>query len=115
MHPLIKSKRVNDPLGLRKRKIKRAIVSVISIGLTTATLHSVSQIIAPGQHQYNSYFETVSRDTSGYLHRDVIPLATVIFLTSGTSYTRPADWNDANNSIELIGGGQGGQSGVPLG
>src|SRR5438105_1374799 len=30
-----------------------------------------------------------------------------IFLTSGTSWTVPSDWNNANNSIELIGGGGG--------
>src|SRR3989344_335860 len=30
---------------------------------------------------------------------------TVVFLTSGTSYSRPADWNDSNNSIECLGPG----------
>ena len=30
---------------------------------------------------------------------------TVIFLTSGTSFTRPADWNNSANKIEAIGGG----------
>lgn len=34
--------------------------------------------------------------------------STVIFLTSGTSWTVPADWNNSNNSIEVIGGGGGG-------
>jgi len=29
----------------------------------------------------------------------------VIFLTSGTSFNRPGDWNDANNTIEAIGAG----------
>ena len=28
-----------------------------------------------------------------------------IFLTSGTSWTVPSDWNSANNTIEVIGGG----------
>ena len=32
----------------------------------------------------------------------------VIFLTSGTSWTVPSDWNSSNNSIEVIGGGGGG-------
>ena len=31
-----------------------------------------------------------------------------IFLTSGTTWTVPTDWNNANNSIEVIGGGGGG-------
>jgi hypothetical protein len=44
---------------------------------------------------------------------------TMIFLTSGTSWTVPADWNSASNTIEVIGGGGGGNychqsSGAPL-
>lgn len=31
-----------------------------------------------------------------------------VFLTSGTSWTVPSDWNSNNNSIEVIGGGGGG-------
>ncbi|MDO8576017.1 MAG: hypothetical protein Q7R90_01750 [bacterium] len=34
--------------------------------------------------------------------------ATTIYLTSGTSWTVPADWNNSNNTIEVIGGGGGG-------
>ena len=35
---------------------------------------------------------------------------TQIFLTSGTSWTVPADWNNSNNMIQAIGaGGNGGQ------
>jgi hypothetical protein len=34
-----------------------------------------------------------------------------IFLTSGTSWTVPSDWNNTNNSIEVIGGGGGGGPG----
>lgn len=36
---------------------------------------------------------------------------TVIFLTSGSSWTVPADWNSASNTIEVIGGGGGGGGG----
>jgi hypothetical protein len=35
---------------------------------------------------------------------------TTIYLTSGTSWVVPADWNNSNNSIEVIGGGGGGES-----
>ncbi len=39
-----------------------------------------------------------------------------IFLTSGTSWTVPADWNSSNNKIEVIGGGgSGGGSGYGSG
>lgn len=34
----------------------------------------------------------------------------VIFLTSGASWTVPADWNNSQNTIEVIGGGGGGKS-----
>ena len=39
----------------------------------------------------------------------VILNATVVVLTSGTSWTVPDDWSD-NNKIEVIGGGGGGDS-----
>lgn len=38
---------------------------------------------------------------------------TVIFLTSGSSWTVPADWNNASNTIEVIGGGGGGELNTP--
>ena len=37
-------------------------------------------------------------------------MVTRIILTSGTSWTVPADWNSANNVIEAIGGGGGGDN-----
>ena len=37
-------------------------------------------------------------------------MATKIFLTSGTSWTVPGDWNPGSNTIECIGGGAGGKS-----
>lgn len=37
--------------------------------------------------------------------------ATIIFLTSGSSWTVPNDWNNSNNTIEVIGGGGGGGGG----
>ncbi len=36
-----------------------------------------------------------------------------IFLTAGSSWTVPADWNSANNTVEVIGGGGGGAAGQP--
>lgn len=38
-------------------------------------------------------------------------MATVIALTSGTSWSVPADWDDSNNSIHCIGGGVDGVAG----
>ena len=39
-------------------------------------------------------------------------MATVIYLTSGSSWTVPGDWNNSDNSIEVIGGGAGGGGGI---
>lgn len=39
----------------------------------------------------------------------------VIFLTSGTSWTVPSDWDSSNNTIEVIGGGGGGRDGSEAG
>src|SRR5437867_6399087 len=36
---------------------------------------------------------------------------TTIFLTSGSTWTVPPDWNSASNTIEVIGGGGGGSGG----
>jgi hypothetical protein len=34
-------------------------------------------------------------------------MATVVFITSGTSVVIPSDWDSANNTIEAVGGGGG--------
>ena len=36
---------------------------------------------------------------------------TIVFLTTGTTWTVPADWNNSKNTIECIGGGGGGVDG----
>jgi hypothetical protein len=38
------------------------------------------------------------------------PPANVYFLTAGTTWTVPSNWNNSNNSIEVIGGGAGGRN-----
>jgi hypothetical protein len=42
------------------------------------------------------------------------PTTTTIYLTSGTSWTVPSNWNSANNTIEVIGGGGGGKNGTNI-
>lgn len=37
--------------------------------------------------------------------------AATVFITTGTTWTVPSDWNSANNTIEVIGGGGGGGGG----
>jgi hypothetical protein len=43
------------------------------------------------------------------------PVTKIVYLTTASSspWTVPVDWNDANNSIEVIAGGGGGQEGAP--
>src|ERR1035437_2308628 len=36
--------------------------------------------------------------------------ATQIFITAGTTWVVPSDWNNASNTIEVIGGGAGGNA-----
>jgi hypothetical protein len=38
------------------------------------------------------------------------PVVTQVFIISGTSWTVPADWNSASNSVETIGAGAGGSN-----
>src|SRR6516165_5019925 len=37
-----------------------------------------------------------------------MPVTKVVVFTASTNWTVPADWNNASNKIEAIGGGQGG-------
>jgi hypothetical protein len=50
---------------------------------------------------------TQTTDYSGYVG-DVSNGAKTVYLTTGSSWIVPSDWNSANNSIEVIGGGGGG-------
>ena len=50
----------------------------------------------------------VSTQTSGSDSVQLGSTAKTIFITSGTSWTVPSDWNDANNTVHVIGGGGGG-------
>jgi hypothetical protein len=50
--------------------------------------------------------------TSLLLFLDKTPKASAqTFITSGTTWTVPSDWNNVNNSLEVIGGGGGGGGG----
>lgn len=105
-------KRHDDPLSLGGRRLKRVLVSSAVIGLATFNVYHFKERIAPGQQQLSIQTERVSRDQNGKLTFDVIAVSSVVFLTSGTSFSRPVDWNDTNNSIEGIGGGAGGRPGT---
>jgi hypothetical protein len=101
-------KRDHDPLSLRKQKIKRVLVATLMIGAAALNLYQVGTQVAFGHQELKTYSEIVSRNHRGKLQREFIAITTVVFLTSGTTYTRPVDWNNSSNTIECIGGGQGG-------
>jgi hypothetical protein len=108
-HPIItflKPRRPSDPLSLRSRTVRHGLISTLMVGLTALNLYQSAEQIRPGQQQLRSYVE---RTHNGRL-REIIPCATVVFLTSGTVYTRPADWNNANNFVDVIGAGGNGSA-----
>lgn len=49
---------------------------------------------------------------AGVIVSNAYAAPTIIFLTTGSSWTVPSDWNPYNNSIEVIGGGGGGANGA---
>jgi hypothetical protein len=51
---------------------------------------------------------TTAKLPADHPYKSAAPLVTkTIFLTTGSAWTVPTDWDSANNSIELIGGGAG--------
>jgi hypothetical protein len=98
-------KKANDPLSLGTKKHRKVIVGVLMLGAASLALVQQHIQIAPGQQSIRSFIEVRVKGHHGYLAKEVIPLAIVVFLTTGTSYSRPSDWNNANNKIEAIGGG----------
>jgi hypothetical protein len=73
----------------------------------------------PVPHALTDTFGEPLTDTLGVQLTDVfgVVAAKVIFLTSGTTFVRPADWNDSSNTIEAIGAGadSSGTTGAPAG
>src|SRR3989344_5177773 len=49
-----------------------------------------------------------SCNSGDLLQEDTVAQTVQTYLTSGTSWTVPSEWNSSNNSIEVIGGGGGG-------
>ncbi len=71
------------------------------------------QAVSEGAQRYNSTTKIMEYCNgtewcpfSGCVHAS--PTPTVVFLTTGTSWTVPSNWNSSNNTIEVIGGGGGG-------
>ena len=70
-----------------------------NVSPTVTTTYTVTCTGTGGTSSPASATVTVSSGASG---------SKIIYLTSGTSWTVPSDWNSANDSIEVIGGGGGG-------
>jgi hypothetical protein len=90
--------------------------AVIDLG-ALATLATMYVCVLPFENANGSGAEGMLRQAQ--ITAQPIPATTkVIFLTSGTSWTVPGDFNAANNSIQGIGGGGGGAASrisIPIG
>ena len=97
-----------------------AFASMTTFSTTGGTTHSTTLTGLSNGSSYTTYVKC--KDTAGNISTDSSTAYSVasgggggspitIVLTSGTSWTVPANWNNANNTIELIGAGAGGASG----
>jgi hypothetical protein len=78
------------------------------------TVTAYSAISVPAPQACSSVAQTRTCGASGLLDGSFTIQSCVVrqpqrlYLTSGTTWTVPADWNNANNSVECIGAGGGG-------
>jgi hypothetical protein len=74
-----------------------------------------AQSTAAGASSVNMSY-TIDSDNWGIIGLDIVAASTnTIYLTTGSSWTVPADWNSSNNTIQCIGAGGGGAVGVANG
>jgi len=99
-------KKASDPLRLGSRKFKRTILGTLLIGASALTMYLERAKINFGEQRYSTYTEVRKYDPIDQDWQiEVIPCVTVVFLTSGTTWTVPGDFNRGNNTVECIGGG----------
>jgi len=99
-----------------------AFASMTAFSTTGGTSHTTTLSGLTNGSSYTTYVKC--KDTAGNISTDSSTAYSVasgsqgngtpkvIFLTSGTTWTVPSDWNSSNNSIETIGGGAGGAQGT---
>lgn len=75
----------------------------------SVTAYSASAVLSPQVCSSVAQTRTCSSGgllSGSYSHQSCVVVQPVrIYLTSGTSWSVPANWNNANNKIEVIGGG----------
>src|SRR5262249_13608905 len=101
--------------GLTAREISRLkylrrtkIIKRVAIAAGVALIF-VAKPIKPGETRVDRYYEfrgppTIDKPGSEIRRWHI---CTVTILTSGTSYTMPNDWNNADNNIQCLGGAGG--------
>jgi hypothetical protein len=103
------TRRADDPLNLRGKKSRMVAVRSFMLGAALCTFVQTHAQANIGQHSIQSYVEVRLKDDKGlWSIKDVIPCATVVFFTSGTSGTTATSfpgWDNNNNTVEVIGGG----------
>ena len=97
----------NPPVKNRKRRV---FLGTLVVGLTAISLYQRIDGLGIGNHRFDFTQKVFAKGEKKT--RDII-ICTTITLTTGTSFTRPADWNNSNNTIELYGGG--GNAGADFG
>lgn len=101
----------------RKRRSRIAAVgATLALALLSQAgldpLHGGKVVWLPGERPLVFWADAdPNAKTPAWLDALPIPVLTTIFLTSGTTYNDPGNWNDGNNKIEAIGRGQNGSSG----
>ena len=113
-------KRGDDPLRLGKRKLVRTMLSTVCIGALSFTLFTEKTRVSAHQQDLRFYVEATPRERTSHLSlKDVLFLSAVVFFTSGTGGSTASllpGWNNASNTVELIGaGGNGGVAYSPCG
>jgi hypothetical protein len=79
--------------------VSGATVTVLALGTCTIQASQAGDASYSAATPINQSFQVTSTQTGTNV---------VVYLTSGTSYVVPSNWNNLNNSIEVIGGGGGG-------
>ncbi len=102
-------RRAADPLHLRRKRRRSTFVSALAIGALTAVLWHVDTQTSSGEQRRKSIVEirkTDDRETNV----DFRFLSVTVFLTSGSSWSVPADCVKVAQ-VDCIGGGGGGARG----
>ena len=85
-----------------------SVLSYSSQGATNFSINNIGLLIRPNTSGSQNVSPSQTTDYTGTAQYSGSGTTQTIFLTSGTSWSVPTDWNSTGNTIEVIGGGGGG-------